>query len=74
LTAVLLGFGDGFGSVRIGAAAGALPAGEREMTCDDDAPGAPRGAERVDAGLVGLSELGVGEGVGALLREAEVLD
>jgi hypothetical protein len=43
------------------------------MTCDD-APGAPRDAEGVDAGLVGLTELGVGERVGALLRDAEALD
>jgi hypothetical protein len=74
-TTVLLGFGAGFSSdlVRFGAAAGALPAGallagERGMTCDDDAAGAPSGVVRAGA------ELGARELVGALLREAEVLD
>jgi hypothetical protein len=74
-TTVLVGFADGVISGRVGVAAGALLAGERGMTRDDEAGGGggPRGVVR--AGVdVGFAVLGGGELAGRLLRDAEVLD
>lgn len=73
-TTVLLGFADGAASERVGVAAGALLAGERGMTRDDDATaGTPRGVVRAGAD-VGFAVLGGGELAGLLLGDAEALD
>jgi hypothetical protein len=73
---VLLGLGDGLGSgsVRVGAAAGALLAGEPGRACDDDAAGAPTAVVRAGVDLVGSAELDGDELVGRLLGDAAVLD